>query len=224
MDWSAFALTLKLAAVVCSLLVILGLPIAHWLAFSRWPGKFLIEAVVGLPLVLPPTVLGFYVLLGFGPNSLLGRSWTSLFGSPLPFTFQGLVFASVLYSLPFMVQPVAAAFAAVDPKLIGASATLGSSRWNTFRRVLLPMSLGGVVTGIVLSFAHTLGEFGVVLMVGGNIPGRTRTVSISIYDQVQALNYAGAGKTSLALLLLSFTILAFVYGWNRRSSLWAHAR
>jgi molybdate transport system permease protein len=122
------------------------------------------------------------------------------------------------------VQPVAAAFAAVDPKLVGASSTLGSSRWSTFRRVLLPMSFGGVVTGIVLSFAHTLGEFGVVLMVGGNIPGRTRTVSISIYDQVQALNYASAGKTSLALLLLSFTILAFIYGWNRRSSLWAHPR
>jgi molybdate transport system permease protein len=224
MDWSAFALTLKLAVAVCALLVIIGLPIAYWLAFSRWRGKFLIEAVVGLPLVLPPTVLGFYVLLGFGPNSLLGRSWASLFGSPLPFTFQGLVFASVLYSLPFMVQPVAAAFAAVDPKLVGASSTLGSSRWSTFRRVLLPMSFGGVVTGIVLSFAHTLGEFGVVLMVGGNIPGRTRTVSISIYDQVQALNYASAGKTSLALLLLSFIILAFIYGWNRRSSLWAHAR
>jgi len=220
MDWNAFALTLKLALAVCVLLVIIGLPIAYWLAYSRWRGKFLIEAVVGLPLVLPPTVLGFYILLGFGPNSVLGQAWHKVVGSPLPFTFQGLVFASVLYSLPFMVQPVAAAFAAIDPKLVGASSTLGSSPWTTFRRVLLPLSFGGVLTGIVLSFAHTLGEFGVVLMVGGNIPGRTRTLSISIYDQVQALNYEDAGKTSLILLLLSFLILALVYGWNRRSLLW----
>jgi len=220
MDWNAFALTLKLALAVCVLLVIIGLPIAYWLAYSRWRGKFLIEAVVGLPLVLPPTVLGFYILLGFGPNSVLGQAWHKVVGSPLPFTFQGLVFASVLYSLPFMVQPVAAAFAAIDPKLVGASSTLGSSPWTTFRRVLLPLSFGGVLTGIVLSFAHTLGEFGVVLMVGGNIPGRTRTLSISIYDQVQALNYEDAGKTSLILLLLSFLILALIYGWNRRSLLW----
>jgi molybdate transport system permease protein len=204
--------------------VIIGLPIAYWLAFSRWRGKFLVDAVVGLPLVLPPTVVGFYVLVGFGPGTVLGRTWATVFGSPLPFTFQGLVFASVLYSLPFMVQPVAAAFSAVDPRLLGASSTLGSSPWNTFRRVLLPLSFGGILTGIVLSFAHTLGEFGVVLMVGGNIPGRTRTVSISIYDQVQALNYEAAGKTSLALLLLSFTILAFIYGWNRRSSLWVYTQ
>jgi molybdate transport system permease protein len=220
MDWNAFLLTLKLAVAVCALLILIGLPIAYWLAFSRWRGKFLVEAVVGLPLVLPPTVLGFYILLGFGPNSVLGQAWQKIVGSPLPFTFQGLVFASVLYSLPFMVQPVAAAFSSVDPKLIGASSTLGSSRWTTFRRVLLPLSLGGVLTGIVLSFAHTLGEFGVVLMVGGNIPGRTRTVSISIYDQVQALNYEGAAKTSFTLLLLSFTILALIYGWNRRSTSW----
>lgn len=220
MDWSAFALTLKLATAVCVLLVVIGVPIAYWLAFSHWRGKFLIEAVVGLPLVLPPTVLGFYVLVALGPGSFLGHGWNALFGSPLPFTFQGLVFASVLYSLPFMVQPVAAAFAAVDPKLVGASSTLGASAWNTFRRVLLPLSFGGVLTGVVLSFAHTLGEFGVVLMVGGNIPGRTRTVSISIYDQVQALNYKAAGRTSLVLLVLSFTILACIYGWNRRSTIW----
>jgi len=224
MDWNAFILTLKLAVAVCALLIIIGLPIAYWLAFSRWRGKFLVEAIVGLPLVLPPTVLGFYILLGFGPNSMLGQAWQKIVGSPLPFTFQGLVFASIIYSLPFMVQPVAAAFSAVDPKLIGASSTLGSSRWATFRRVLLPLSLGGVLTGIVLSFAHTLGEFGVVLMVGGNIPGRTRTVSISIYDQVQALNYQGAAKTSLMLLLLSFTILALIYGWNLRSRLWPEPR
>jgi molybdate transport system permease protein len=225
MDWTAFALTLKLATIVCAVLVAVGLPIAYWLAFSHWRWKFLAEAVVGLPLVLPPTVLGFYFLLAFGSQSALGRTWTSLFGSPLPFTFQGLVLASVVYSLPFMVQPVAAAFAAVDPKLIGASSSLGASRFGTFRRVLLPLSAGGILTGIVLSFAHTLGEFGVVLMVGGNIPGRTRTVSISIYDRVQALDYASAGKTSLLLLMLSFLILACVYGLNRqRWALWPGAQ
>jgi len=224
MDWTAFLLTLKLAGVVCSLLVLVGLPIAYWLAFSGWRWKFLAEAVVGLPLVLPPTVLGFYLLLLFGPHSVLGRSWDAVFGSPLPFTFRGLVFASVLYSLPFMVQPVAAAFASIDSKLIGASATLGASRLTTFRRVLLPLSFGGVLTGIVLSFAHTLGEFGVVLMVGGNIPGRTRTLSISIYDRVQALDYAAAGRTSLMLLVLSFVILAGVYRTSRRRGpLWPDA-
>lgn len=225
MDWTAFLLTLELAALVCLFLLIVGLPVAYWLAFSRWRWKFLAEAVVGLPLVLPPTVLGFYFLLTFGPQTVLGRSWVSLFHSTLPFTFQGLVFASVLYSLPFMVQPAAEAFGSVDPKLVGASATLGASRFTTFRRVLLPLSLGGILTGVVLSFAHTLGEFGVVLMVGGNIPGRTRTVSISIYDRVQALDYSAAGQTSLVLLLLSFFILACVYAMNRRRRpLWPDPR
>lgn len=225
MDWMAFLLTLKLAGAVCLLLLVFGLPIAYWLAFSRWRWKFLVEAVVGLPLVLPPTVLGFYFLLAFGPQTLLGRTWAGLFNSALPFTFEGLVFASVLYSLPFMVQPAAEALGSVDPKLVGASATLGASRLTTFRRVLLPLSLGGVLTGVVLSFAHTLGEFGVVLMVGGNIPGRTRTVSISIYDRVQALDYTAAGQTSLVLLVLSFVILACVYAMNRRRRpLWPDPR
>jgi molybdate transport system permease protein len=224
MDWSALFLTLRLAAIVCAFLILLGLPIGYWLAFSRWRGKFLVEAVVALPLVLPPTVLGFYILVVLGPQSLMGKAWGALFGSALPFTFKGLVLASVLYSLPFMVQPVAAAFSSVDKKLVGASATLGATRFATFYRVILPMSFGGLLTGIVLSFAHTLGEFGVVLMVGGNIPGRTRTVSISIYDRVQALDYASAGKTSAVLLLLSFIILAFVYGMNRRRwTLWPNS-
>lgn len=225
MDWTAFLLTLELAALVCLFLLMVGLPIAYWLAFSRWRWRFLAEAVVGLPLVLPPTVLGFYFLLAFGPQTPLGRTWASLFHSTLPFTFPGLVFASVLYSLPFMVQPAAEAFGSVDPKLLGASATLGASRLTTFRRVVLPLSLGGVLTGVVLSFAHTLGEFGVVLMVGGNIPGHTRTVSISIYDRVQALDYAAAGQTSLVLLLLSFFILVCVYATNRRRRpLWPDLR
>jgi molybdate transport system permease protein len=225
MDWTALFLTLELALVVCLLLLALGLPLAYWVAFSRWRGKFLVEAVVTLPLVLPPTVLGFYVLVALGPHSPLGQLWTSIVGHPLPFTFGGLVVASVLYSLPFMVQPVASAFASVDPRLLAASATLGVSRMGTFRRVIFPLSLPGVLTGIVLTFAHTLGEFGVVLMVGGNLPGITRTLSISIYDRVQALDYASAGTTSLFLLVLSFVILALVYGLNRNArSFWPAAR
>jgi molybdate transport system permease protein len=219
MDWQALLLTLKLDLVVCGLLILIGVPLGYWLAFCRWRWKFLLEAIVALPLVLPPTVLGFYMLLAMGPRSPLGRAYGWVWGRGLPFTFEGLVLASVIYSLPFMVQPVSAAFAAVDPKLLAASAVLGVSRLRTFLRVVLPLSLAGLLTGLVLTFAHTLGEFGVVLMVGGNIPGVTRTVSISIYDNVQALDYAAAGKTSLVLLLASFVILCVVYAANRTGSL-----
>lgn len=216
MNWQAILLTLKLAFLVATILLFIGLPIAYWITYSRRRWKFLIEAIVSLPLVLPPTVLGYYVLVALGPRSPIGKLYESLFGGTLPFTFEGLLVASVLYSLPFAVQPFAAAFASVDPKLIEASWTLGVSRPATFFRITLPLSVRGVVTGIVLSFAHTIGEFGVVLMVGGNIPGVTRTVSIDIYDEVQALNYAGAGWTSLVLLLFSFLILSFVYAVNRK--------
>jgi molybdate transport system permease protein len=215
-DWQAFWLTIRLALLVAAILVVIGMPIAYWIAYSRWRWKFLLEAVVGLPIVLPPTVLGFYVLIALGPHSPLGRSWQALTGHTLAFTFQGLVIGSILYSLPFAVQPFSASFAAVDRRLLSASATLGASRWRTFRRVILPLSLPGVVTGIALSFAHTMGEFGVVLMVGGNIPGVTRTISIEIYDQVQALNYAAANQTALLLLAISFVILCVVYALNRR--------
>jgi molybdate transport system permease protein len=218
MDWQALLLTLKLDLVVCGLLVLIGVPLAFWLAFCRWRWKFLLEAIVALPLVLPPTVLGFYMLLAMGPRSPLGKAYGWAWGHGLPFTFEGLVVASVVYSLPFMVQPISAAFAAVDPKLIAASAVLGASRRRTFLRVVLPLSLAGLLTGLVLTFAHTLGEFGVVLMVGGNIPGVTRTVSISIYDNVQALDYATAGRTSLVLLVASFLILSLVYAFNRTGS------
>lgn len=219
MDWQALWLTLKLDVLVCALLLLIGVPLAAGVAFWRWRGKFLVEAVIALPLVLPPTVLGFYMLVAMGPRSPLGKVWGWAWGHGLPFTFEGLVLASMVYSLPFMVQPIAAAFAAVDPKLTAVSAVLGSSRIRTFTRVVLPLSLPGVLTGMVLTFAHTLGEFGVVLMVGGNIPAATRTVSISIYDNVQALDYAAAGQTSLALLLASFVILSVVYGVNRKQSL-----
>jgi molybdate transport system permease protein len=218
-NWTAILLTLKLAALTAAILLVVGMPIAYWLTYSRRRWKFLVESVVALPLVLPPTVLGFYVLVAISPKSPLGQGYQALVGHPLAFTFEGLLIASVLYSLPFAVQPFTAAFGAVDPKLVEASWTLGISRLATFFRVTIPLSLAGVVTGVVLSFAHTMGEFGVVLMVGGNIEGVTRTVSIDIYDEVQALNYAAAGQTALFLLIVSFLILSVVYALNR--NLWA---
>ena len=198
---------------------LLGLPIAYWITYSRWRWKFIAEAVVALPIVLPPTVLGFYILIALGPRSPLGRWWQSFTGHTLAFTFEGLVIGSIIYSLPFAVQPFAASFAAVDQRLLAASATLGASKLRTFLELILPLSLPGLVTGIALSFAHTMGEFGVVLMVGGNIPGVTRTVSIDIYDKVQAFDYAGANATALMLLVISFTILSLVYALNRK--VWA---
>src|SRR5712691_3333983 len=216
MDWQAFWLTVRLATLVAAVLVLLGLPIAYWIAFSRRRWKFLVEAVFALPIVLPPTVLGFYVLVALGPHSPLGRGWQAITGHTLAFTFEGLVIGSILYSLPFAVQPFAASFESVDRKLIAASATLGASRLRTFFRVILPLSLSGVVTGVALSFAHTMGEFGVVLMIGGNIPGVTRTVSIDIYDQVQAFDYSAANTTAIVLLAISFVTLSVVYGLNRR--------
>ena len=217
MDWQAIWLSFRLALSTTVILLALGLPLAYWITFSRRRWKFLVEAVVALPLVLPPTVLGFYVLLAIGPRSPIGALYVRLTGSMLPFSFQGLLAASVLYSLPFTVQPVAAGFAAVDRRLLEASWCLGVSRFETFRRILAPLALPAIATGAILSFAHTMGEFGVVLMVGGNIAGATRTVSISIYDQVQSLNYAAAAQTSLFLLALSFAVLALTYALQRRN-------
>lgn len=216
MDWTAFWLTLELATCTTAILLVLGLPLAYWLSTSRFPGKFLIEAVVALPLVLPPTVLGFYLLVGLGPHSPLGRAYESLTGSVLPFTFSGLLVGSVIANLPFAVRPFAAAFAAVDRRLEEASWCLGVSRLATFFRVTLPLSWPGVVTGMILTFAHTVGEFGVVLMIGGNIPGVTRTLSIAIYDDVQALDYVSAGQTALVLLVFSFAVLCLTYALSGR--------
>ena len=216
MNWEAIATTLKLAITTAIILMVISLPLSYWVAFSKWRWKFLVEAVVALPLVLPPTVLGFYVLIAMGPQSPVGRWYESIAGQGLPFTFEGLVLASVLYSLPFAVQPIAAAFGSVDRRLIEASWMLGVSNLGTFFRVIVPQSWAGVITGFVLSFAHTIGEFGVVLMVGGNIPGVTKTLSIDIYDQVQSLNYSSAGVTSAVLLVVSFVILSIVYGLNRK--------
>ena len=216
MDWVAIWLSVRLAAVVSVLLLIIALPLAHWLTFARRRWTFLVEAVVALPLVLPPTVLGFYVLLAIGSRSPVGRLWTSWTGHGLAFTFEALVLASILYSLPFAVQPISAAFARIDSSLLEASAMLGASPWRTFVRITLPLAKEGVLAGAVLSFAHTLGEFGVVLMVGGNLPGVTRTISISIYDQVQAFQYGPANTTALLLLAFSFIVLAGVYALQRR--------
>jgi len=215
----ALALTFRLAIVVTAILMVIALPLGYWLANSRWRGKFLVEALVALPIVLPPTVLGLYVLMAFGPRTPIGRWYHSITGGSLAFTFRGLVIGSVLYSLPFAVQPVSAAFSSVDRKLLSASETLGASRWRTFWRIMLPLSLPGVLTGLVLSFAHTLGEFGVVLMVGGNIPGATQTVSILIYDQVQALNYHVANQIALLLLAICFVSLAILYALRRNHHL-----
>jgi molybdate transport system permease protein len=221
MDWTAIALSVRLAAIVSAILLVIGVPIAYWLTFSSSRWRFVFESIVALPLVLPPTVLGFYVLLALGSRSPIGRAWETWTGHGLAFTFEALVIASILYSLPFAVQPIAASFAQIDRTLLEASATLGVSRLRTFQRVVLPLSRDGVLAGAVLTFAHTIGEFGVVLMVGGNLPGVTRTVSISIYDDVQAFDFASAHRTALLLLVFSFAALGSVYALMRKP--WALA-
>ena len=215
MSLEALLLTLRLAVLVSLILMAIGLPLAYWLASSRWRWKFIVEAIVALPIVLPPTVLGYYVLVAIGPLSPVGRWYHAVTGSSLAFTFRGLVVGSVLYSLPFAVQPIAAAFSAVDRNLLNASATLGASPWRTFWQIVFPLGLPGVLTGFVLSLAHTLGEFGVVLMIGGNIPGATQTISIWIYDQVQALNYGAANQMAALLLVVCVVILTALYGLRR---------
>ena len=216
MSMEALLLSLRLAASVSLLLLAFAVPLAYTLAFFKWPGKFLVESVGALPLVLPPTVLGFYALIAMGPRGPLGKIWQSLFGHPLAFTFAGLVIASLVYSLPFAVQPLVTSFESLDRRLLDASAVLGAGRARTFFSVILPLAWPGVLTSLVLSFAHTLGEFGVVLMVGGNLPGVTRTVSIDIYDRVQSLDYASANQTSIFLLAICFVVLSVVYAVNRR--------
>ena len=221
MDWTAIALSLRLAAIVSAVLLVIGLPIAYWLTFSSSRWRFVFESIVALPLVLPPTVLGFYVLLALGSQSPLGRAWMAWTGHGLAFTFEALVIASILYSLPFAVQPIATSFAQIDRTLLEASATLGVGRLRTFLRVVMPLSIDGIIAAAVLTFAHTIGEFGVVLMVGGNLAGVTRTVSIDIYDHVQSLEYGEANHLALLLLAIAFAVLCLVYAVNRR--VWAPA-
>ena len=211
MDLAALGLTLRLATVTTACLLILGTPLAYWIASARTFPRRIAQAAVALPLVLPPTVLGFYLLVWLGPARAPGRALIHLIGHPLAFTFSGLVVGSVLYSLPFAVQPLVLAFSHVDRNLTDVAATLGASPLTIFRRVILPLSRTGFLTAAVLTFAHTVGEFGVVLMLGGDIPGVTRTLSISIYDQVQELNYAAADRTALLLVAISFLALLVVY-------------
>ncbi len=218
MDWQSIGVSLKLALATTAILIVVAVPLAAWLTFTRRRWTVVIEAVVALPLVLPPTVLGYYVLVSLGTRSPLGRWWQDMTGTTLAFTFTGLLVASILYSLPFAVQPLLAAFAGVDRRLLEASEVLGRTPLSTLLRVVLPLSRAGLATACVLTFAHTVGEFGVVLMVGGNIPGETRTVSISVYDSVQAFDYASAGRTSAALLVFSLVVLTATYALQRRGS------
>lgn len=214
--WAPIWLTLQLAGLTTVILLIIGTPIAWWLAHTKSRIRPMIEAVTALPLVLPPTVLGFYLLILFSPNSTLGGFWLRVTGDTLTFSFTGLVLASIIYSLPFAVQPLQTAFQGVGRGMLDAAATLGASRWDRFRSIALPLSRRGILTAGVLSFAHTVGEFGVVLMVGGNIPGRTRVISIEIYSAVETLDYRTAHWLSGGLLLFSFVVLTLVYVLNQR--------
>jgi molybdate transport system permease protein len=215
-DLTALAITLKLAGLSTLILLLLGTPLAWWLARTRWRFKFLLEAVVALPLVLPPTVLGFYLLVALGPHGPVGGVMEALGGRPLAFTFTGLVIGSVFYSMPFVVQPLQDAFTAVGRRPLEVAATLRAAPLDRFFTVALPLARAGFFTAAVLGFAHTLGEFGVVLMIGGNIPGETQVVSIAIYDHVEGLEYTHAHWLSAGLLLMSFLMLAAVYALNRR--------
>ncbi|MEW5756145.1 MAG: molybdate ABC transporter permease subunit [Pseudomonadota bacterium] len=215
-DWQPVWLSLKLATVTTTVLLIVATPLAWWLSQTRSVLKQPLAAVVALPLVLPPTVLGFYLLLLLGPQGAVGAFMQKLGMDTLPFTFAGLVVASVFYSLPFMVQPLQNAFESIGKKPLEAAATLRASPWDSFVHVVLPLARPGFITGIVLSFAHTVGEFGVVLMIGGNIPGETKVLSIAIYDHVETLAYDQAHLLSAGMLLFSFVVLLSLYAVNHR--------
>ena len=217
MDWVAVVLTVKLAGLTALALAVIGLPLAYWLATTTRRWRPIVDAAVAVPLLLPPTVVGFYFLLSTGPDTWIGRLYERAVGGSLSFSFTGVLLASVLYNLPFAVRPFAAGFAAVDRRLIEAARCLGASAPRTFLTVVLPLSWPAVFAGLVLAFAHTVGEFGVVLMVGGSIPGVTRTIALAIYDDVQALNYAAANEASAVLLLFAVTVLALTYALQRRT-------
>lgn len=211
MDWEPLILTFHLALITTIILLIISIPIGYWLAFSKSKIKPIIETLVSMPLVLPPTVLGFYLLIGFSPGNSFGKWLDEWFGLKLVFSFEGLIFASVIYSLPFMVHPIQSGFSNLPKSLQEASYMLGKSKLTTLSKVLLPNIKPSILTGTVLSFAHTIGEFGVVLMIGGNIPGVTKVASIAIYDEVESMNYAAANTYSLILFALTFSILLMVY-------------
>ena len=211
-------LSLQLASVTAVILLVIGTPLAWWLSRTDSRAKPAIQAIVALPIVLPPTVMGFYLLIVLGPYGALGRWWVEVTGDALTFSFTGLVIASVVYSLPFAVQPLQSAFDALGDEHLEAARTLGASKLDAFLTIAVPLSSPGFLTATVLSFAHTLGEFGVVLMVGGNIPGETRVVSIAIYDHVESLNYAAAHQVSITLIVLAFALLLMMFLVNRRAA------
>lgn len=215
MDWTALWLSVRLGGLTVLLLIPLGIVIARQLAWRQFRGKAAVEALVALPLVLPPTVFGYYLLVVFGAASPLGQLWQSLFGRPLAFSFSGLLAASIIFNLPFAVQPMQRAFEAIGPELREAAACCGMSFWRTLRSIELPLAWPGILTAAVLCFAHTLGEFGIVLMVGGSIPGETRTIAISIYDRVQAFDDAAAGQMSALLLVFSLVVIALTFALSR---------
>ena len=218
-DISAIIVTIKLASLSTAILILIGTPLAWWLSQTRFKFKVIIEALIALPLILPPTVLGFYLLLTLGPNGPIGRFLESLGGSSIAFTFSGLVVGSVIYSLPFVVQPLQNSFNSVGKQSMEVAATLGASKIDRFFTVAIPLARSGFITAIVLGFAHTVGEFGVVLMIGGNIPGETGVLSIAIYDHVETMEYGKAHWLSAGLLIMSFLMLIFVYVFNRHFSI-----
>jgi molybdate transport system permease protein len=216
MDWDALGLSLRLGAFTVLALLPVGIVLGRWLAYRTFAGKSVLEAAVALPLVLPPTVFGYYLLVAFGAASPIGALWEQLFGRPLVFTFEGLLVASIIFNLPFAIQPMQRGFEAIAPELRQAAASCGMRPWEVLRRVELPLAWPAIVTALVLSFAHTLGEFGIVLMVGGSIPGETRTVAIAIYDRVQAFDDRAAAQMSAFLLALSLAAIAATFFLSRR--------
>ncbi|MDF1549934.1 MAG: molybdate ABC transporter permease subunit [Bacteroidales bacterium] len=215
-DWGPLILTFKLATITATILLIIGIPLAYWMAFSRFRMKFIVEALVSMPLVLPPSVLGFYLLIAFSPQNFLGQFLDNYLGLRLVFSFEGLIFASVIFSLPFMVHPIVSGFQSVPVNIQEAAYTLGKSRFSVLKNILLPNIKPALLSGTILSFAHTIGEFGVVLMIGGNIPDETRVASIAIYDEVEALNYDTANYYALILFVISFSILLGVHYFNKK--------
>jgi molybdate transport system permease protein len=216
MDWQPLLLTFKLASITSLILLVIALPVAYWLAFGKFKGRGIVEAIIGMPLVLPPSVIGFYLLLAFSPSYWFGAWIEDVLGLRLVFSFPGLVIASLIYSLPFMVYPLRAGLQSLPASLQEASYTLGKGRFETFYKILLPNCKPAVLTAFVLTFAHTVGEFGVVLMIGGNIPGVTKVASVAIYNEVEALNYSVANQYALVLFTITFIILLLVYSINNR--------
>ena len=220
MDWEALRLSLKLASASTLLLLPLGLALAFPLAFGRFRGKALLEAATSLPMILPPTVLGFYLIVALGPRSPLGHAWESLTGAPLVFSFSGLLIAQIFTNLPFFLQPLVSSLGGVDRRLLEVASTLNSGRLDTYFRVALPLAWRGLLSGLILAFAHAIGEFGVVIMVGGNLPGRTRTASIALFDQVQSFDMAGANHTALLLLGFAFIVLTCTAFLRGKEKIW----